>query len=202
MATVSVRTNDLAQFGAFTWGFRGEIAVVRRAIELARSGSPALRDAAVAFAEHERDRGVSRETLTRRWRTLAALARAISTLWPKRPPLAIGSPPETDTRARVPLLASLVARGAWRDAVIVGLVAETSLSCEQIVSLRVHELAHFGGSDDLSRARAELARGRHSRSWALLGRGGNKLDRKSVDRVCERHGSSVAALRREFRGAA
>ncbi len=200
--------SDLALFGAFMWGFRGEIAVIRRAIELARRGSGAFRDAAVAFAEHHHARGVAPTTLVRRWRTLAALARAISSLWPDRPPLAIGSPPDDlaaplDAHGRGTLLERLVRCGAWRDAAIIGLVLETSMASEQIVRLRVRELATLGGSDALRRACGELARVRDApRAAAFVGRGGAPLDRKSVDRICERHGTTVAALRRATKGAA
>lgn len=205
-AGIAVTEHDLALFGSFTWGVRGEIAVLRRCIDLARKGSRAFREAAEAFAADEQRRGISRATIVRRWSTLVAVARAIDPLWSKQPKLELGAAPVAPPRhlgmvGRRELVRKLNARGLVRDAAIVWIVVHTDLSPDAIVTMRVQDLCALvssRGNADVRVCVQALVRDRPMHALAFDGRRrGQPLDRKSIARVCERHGTSIAALRSE-----
>lgn len=94
-------------------------------------------------------------------------------------------------------MATLLLAHMYRDACIVGLASETALRREEIAMLRVGELAPRGGSASLRRAIAEHTRGKPARAYAFGGREhGKACTAQTIDRVCERHGTTFAALRR------
>jgi integrase len=183
---------------------RSEIAVIRRVLEAARDDPQSLRALALAWIESERERGMSAQTLSLRWRTLSALLGAIKRRAAEsgeRIAVDLGPRPRAPQRPLVDgdvaaLVRELAADGRHRDAVIVGLLGELGLRDHEVLALRVRDVATLPASPPLAAALARVTRDARPQRAVLCGRPPRELSSASLYGIVEHLGTTVAALRR------
>lgn len=198
--TTSARAADLASFGTFAWRCSKPEAVIRRVLQLARETPRTLRELAVRWIEHGRDRELAIATLQRRWQSLHALERVLvahdHTARVRFGPFPRLVARRVSLRDAHALIASLVARGRPRDAVLVALFVELGMTPPQVRALLVRDAMALALRPEI-RAALELAcAGARPQDAALRGPQGRALSLRTIYTTCEGLGTTVTALRR------
>lgn len=202
-STAVARASDLRHFGAFTWRVHTEIGTIRRVLSLLERDPKEIRALALAWIDDQRARGIATVSLARRWSVLSSLVTFASRGAAKLGRLPRTPAPELNARKLAQLVARIVDARAWEAAAMIGLIGERGFDRERIASMRVREAMMVPCSRATRAAVVKICEGRKLGAFAFQGRSrGGSISPRGIEFVCEKWGTSSAALRRCAKGAA
>lgn len=176
--SVSVRRSALALFGAHAWGVRGEIAVMRRLLDLLRADLQRLRVAVGDWLADLGARGLAARTIASR----AALVQAAATTAAHvagLPRVRVVPRPDRGDR---PTASVLLAAGLARDAAIVEL-SSLGWSSKRIAALNVRDAAALDRRPILREALRATVGDRRASSPLFVGASGRRLAASTIREI-------------------